>query len=302
MIKSILGPNAYMAKAQLSQLLSSLDEGSVEYVEGAEVQIPELKQILSTQGLFFSPTVVVSNISEQKSLHDDFVAMLHSLDDGVELIIYEPTIDKRSKYYKYLLKSTDCSEFRQLDIGALSSWIVDEAKKRDGEIDRQSARYLAERIGEDQWRISNELEKLIMSDRQINRQLIDELVEPTPDENIFRLLDLVLAKNIEGTIKKFDNLIFQRMEPIYIMSMLTWQLHIVALIVYAKDRTPEQIAKDAKISPFVVKKTTPIAKKISKNHLRKMLELTALLDSDMKSKPIDTQEALKQLLIKLCEI
>jgi len=301
MTKSILGPNAFLARQRLAELLDGVDSNSIERFEGSDVEIKSLASLLQAQSLFTNPTVVVSNISEQKTLHDDMMALIESLGDDVELIIYEPAIDKRSKYYKFLLKNTECDEYKKLDTNELTAWLVTEAKNRDGEIDRSSAWHLVERVGDDQWQLSNELDKLLLADEPITIELIDDMVEPTPNESIFKLLDAVAAGNQNQVLSQFDKLKAQKLDPNYIMSMLVWQMHILAIVVSAGDRSPDQIAKEAKISPFVVKKTAQVARNTGKAKLKNMLELTAKLDSGLKSKPIDGDEALKQLLIKLCQ-
>ncbi len=288
-----------MAHQALKELLGSLDPASIERIDGEDVELKQLVPKLSAQSLFSTPTVVVSNISERKTLHDEFVQILESLDDGAELIIYEPAIDKRSKYYKYLLRNTEAHQFKQLEPNDLISWIVKETSSRGGAIDRAAARYLAERTLEDQWLISNEIDKLIAAEAIINRQLIDEMVEPSLNESIFKLIDLVLSGNQELALAQYDKLRVQKMEPIYIMSMLVWQLHIVALLVSRGKRSPEEVAKEAKISPFVAKKTAQATRNLSKGQLRRMLQLSADVDGEMKSKVIDVDEAVKQLIIKL---
>lgn len=299
MVKSVLGPNAYMAKQRLSELLEGVDSNSIERFDGVDLNIKELSGLLQAQSLFTNPTVVVSNISEQKSLHDDAMELIGSLSEDAELIIYEPAIDKRSKYYKFLLKNTQCDEYKKLDSNDLAQWVVSEAEKRGGKIDRSSAWYLVERLGDDQWLISNELDKLLLGDGQITKSMIDEMVEPTLNESVFKLLDAVTAGNRKLVLNQYDTLRAQKLEPQYIISMLVWQLHILAIVVFAGSKNPDVIAKEAKLSPFVAKKTAQVASKISKTQIKSMLESTAKVDADLKSKPIDADEALKQLLIKL---
>ena len=290
-----------MARQRLSELLVGVDFNSVERFDGSDLDMDRLKEQLQAQSLFTNPTVVLSNISEQKSLQEDMVELIESLSDSVELIIYEPAVDKRSKYYKFLLNKTVCDEFKQLDANSLSQWLVAEAEVRGGKIDRQAAWYLVERVGEDQWRLSNELDKLLLSNEPITKQIIDDMVEPTPNESIFKLLDAVSAGNQKSVMDEYDKLIAQRLEPQYILSMLVWQLYILAVVVHGGSRSSDEIAKEAKISPFVVKKTAQVAKNTSKEKAKTMLAATAKVDADLKSKPIDGAEALKQLLITLCE-
>jgi len=299
MIRSILGPNAFMARQRLAELLSGVDSNSIERFEGSDLDIKNLSGLLQAQSLFSNPTVVVSNVSEQKSLHDDMVALIESLSSDVELIIYEPAIDKRSRYYKFLLKQTVCDEYKNLDSNALTQWLIEYIAANGGKIDRQAAWYLVERVGEDQWLLSNELEKLLLANDPITKELIDKMVEPTPNESIFKLLDAVSASNQAQAIKCYDDLIAQKLDPNYILSMLVWQLHILSIMVFAGDRNPDTVAKEAKISPFVAKKSAQVARRTSKSQIKTMLEAAAKLDADLKSKPIDAAEALRQLLIRL---
>lgn len=288
-----------MTRERLNQLLVELDSNSIVRFEGSDIDLKALKVELQSQSLFTNPTVVVSNISEQKSLHEDMVALAESLSDEAELIIYEPAIDKRSKYYKFLLNHTVCDEYKALDSYALAQWLVQRAEDNGGKIDRSSALYLIERVGDDQWLLANELDKLLLAKKPIDKSLIDEMVEPTMNENVFKLLDAITSKNAKQAGETYQKLVDQKLDPQYIISMLVWQLHILAIMVFAGSRGADEVAKDAKISPFVAKKTAQVAKNVSKDRLKEMLEMTAKLDAELKSQPVDAVEGLRLLIAKL---
>jgi DNA polymerase-3 subunit delta len=83
--------------------------------------------------------------------------------------------------------------------------------------------------------------------------------------------------------------------------MLTWQLHIVALIKAGGERSPDQIAKDAKLSPYVVKKSVNIARRLSLQDLKDHIDRLLNIDIKSKTTTYDIDEALQHFLLKLSQ-
>ena len=83
------------------------------------------------------------------------------------------------------------------------------------------------------------------------------------------------------------------------MAMLAWQLHVLATVKVAGDKSADEIAREAKLSPFVVRKTVMIAKKISLAEVKKLVRRALELDVRMKSQNIDADEALQHFLLTI---
>jgi DNA polymerase-3 subunit delta len=83
--------------------------------------------------------------------------------------------------------------------------------------------------------------------------------------------------------------------------MLAWQLHVIAIIKTAGDRSAETIAKEAKINPFVVRKSQSLARNLSVNHLKTLLHDLLQIDLRSKRSAIDTDDALQHYLLKLAQ-
>jgi DNA polymerase III delta subunit len=81
--------------------------------------------------------------------------------------------------------------------------------------------------------------------------------------------------------------------------MLAWQLHVLAIIKTAGDRSTDDIAREAKLNPFVVRKSQSIARNLSLSELKKLI--ADLLNIDLKTKRsnLDPDEALQHYLLKL---
>ena len=147
--------------------------------------------------------------------------------------------------------------------------------------------------------LASELQKLTDYSPNINRTSIDLLTEPTPQSSIFDLLDAALKGQVAKVLQLYQEQRQQKVEPLAILALLAWQLHVLALIKTAGQRSPSQIASQAKISPYVVSKSQAIAQNFSLSELKDTIKKAADLDVRLKSQTIDADEALLQFLLTI---
>jgi DNA polymerase III delta subunit len=176
---------------------------------------------------------------------------------------------------------------------------VAQAKVKNGSLSSADARFLVERIGTNQQLLSSELSKVLLYDTNINRKTIELTTEAIPQSTIFDLLDSIFSGNSKRALALYTDQRALKVEPQQIISMLVWQFHIIALIKSAKQLSTEQIAKIAKINPYVVSKTAKIASKITLRQLRHMIHDLLELDVRLKSESLDTDDALKLYILSL---
>jgi len=243
--------------------------------------------------------VVLRSPSTNKAFLEGFEQLLGSVPDTTDVLIIEPKLDKRLAYYKYLKKSTDFKEFSQLDSGGLANWLVAEAKAQGGSISPSDARYLVERTGSDQQMLSSELAKLLIYDAKVSRRTIDLLTEPTPQSTIFQLLEAAFAGNQKRTLELYAEQRALKVEPQQVIAMLAWQLHVLAVVKTAGERSSADIAREAKLSPFVVQKSQSIARKLSREDVKKLVSDLLSIDTKSKRSNLDLDEALQHYLLTI---
>jgi DNA polymerase-3 subunit delta len=161
------------------------------------------------------------------------------------------------------------------------------------------ARFLAERVGANQQSLVHELEKLLLYEPNITRASIELLTEATPQSTVFQLLEAAFAGNKKRALELYAEQRVQKVEPQQIIAMLAWQLHIVALAKTAGQRTPDTAAKEAKVSPFVFKKSAAIARRLSLTELKKLIADLLKIDWRLKRESIDADEAVQNYLLAL---
>lgn len=304
MIITLSGSNEFMIDSELKNIISefSIKYGNmaIEQIDGTESDLQTINEAIS--GLsFLSPNrlVVLKNGSNNKQFTESIEKILKTVPDTNDLVIIEPNIDKRLSYFKNLKKLTDFRTYDELDDNQLIRWIVDYVKERKGKISNSDARYLIDLAGNNQLKLSNEIDKLLNYQPEINKESINKLVEPIPQTTIFQLLDAAFSGKSSDILKIYEDQKRQKVEPQQVVAMLTWQIHIVALIKAAGNMSSSEIASKAKLSPFVVSKSMNIARKMTIQQVKELSDNLLDLDIKFKNQTIDTDNALMQLLLTI---
>jgi DNA polymerase-3 subunit delta len=301
---TLTGENAFGLGAELKKLTASFlaehDEFGIERLDGEEADYARLQESLtSLPFLADKKLIVLRRPSANKEFTERAEELLNNIPDTTDVVIIEPKLDKRLAYYKQLKKQTDFREFKELDVPGLARWLVAEATSRGGKISQVDATYLVDRVGANQQLLSNELEKLLLHSAQISRQSIDLLTEATPQSTIFELLEAAFAGNAKRAMQLYKEQRVLKVEPPQIVAMLAWQLHVIALIKAAQDRSADQIAAEAKLSPYVVKKSQSIARKLTIADLKTLVRDLLAIDVRSKKVGLDADEALQNYLLGL---
>lgn len=273
---------------------------AVERYDAAESE-PEhiLSAVESSSLLSPEKMVAIDNYETNKPLTDQTETLLEKVLPGVRLLININKLDKRAAFGKLLQKSTDFRVFSALSAGETAAWLVDLAEEKGGSLDRATAQYLIEYVGSDQNGLQNELDKLILYDPKITRDTIHVMCQPQPTSTIFDLLDAGFRGQHQRALQLYDEQRRQQVEPLAIMSMIAWQLHIISLVMLAGDRPAATIAKDAGVHPFVVQKTKNLVSRLKLAQLRSLLDDVLALEVAMKSRPIQADDAIKHFLMNL---
>lgn len=304
MLIVLTGENTFGLRAELDKLVAGfLDEYgdmALERLDGEEASFERMQEALQSLPFLASKKMVVlRSPSANKQFTEAAEKLLTEVPETTDVILVESKLDKRLSYYKFLKKSTDMRTFAALDRNGLARWLVQAAKEQGGQLSLGDATYLVDRVGANQQTLSHELEKLLLYAPKISRANIELLTETTPQSTIFELLEAAFAGNARRMMRLYEEQRGLKVEPQQIIAMLAWQLHVLALVKTAGERTPEQTAHEAKLNPFVVKKTAAIARKLSLAHLKTLIANLLAIDTRLKREPINADEALQNYLLHI---
>lgn len=271
-------------------------------LDGEVAEFDDVRAAVYAQGLFATHTcVVLTNVAKNKHLQEKLVEQGLTVPNEVEFIIADSDLDKRGVFYKAAKKAGFVEEFAELDEFALARWAAEYFTELGGKMSSQVARNLVERVGPDQWLMHNELHKLLYHEQPITREVIEDVVELSFRDTIFNLLDTAFAGRGEETLRMYRDMITNKVEPHYILSMIAWQLHALMVVAHApKGESPDQIAKATKLSPYVVRKCQTTLAQMSLHRLRQVVDETIEVDYKAKTSAATDVEALvEQLLVQI---
>jgi DNA polymerase III delta subunit len=302
MLTTLTGDNSFALKQELNALTKDFKEKygglAVEYIDGEDTDFRTLEESFKSISLFSSTKMT---ILRDGGRNKDFVESIDSLlagsNEDLDIVIVEPKLDKRSVFYKTLKAKTNFKEFKGLDKFGLSNWLVKTATLKGGKISPRDAQYLVYRVGMSQERLGNELTKLLIYDLTVTKDSIDLLTEQSPQSTIFNLLNAALSGNKKRTLDLYKEQRELKIETQNIIALLTWQLHILAVLKSANNKSIQQISQETKISSYSLENSMPIASQTSLSKVKQLIAKLLELDVTLKSKRIDPDEALQLYLL-----
>ncbi len=304
MIHVLTGVNSFLIKERKNKLVSEFTDEfgniGIEQIEADEVPVERITESLESVS-FLSPKklLILKNLGANKAFTENVKDILGRVSDTTDVVIIESKFDKRSAYYKFAKKLEGFEEFNQLEGNQLISWMAEYVKKWKAEINNEAARELIARVGSDQQKLANELDKLSMYSDKIDIDAVRELSVRTPSSTIFELIESAFSGDKKKAIRLYEEQRELQVEPMQIIAMLSWQFHILALIKAAGNLSPQDIAFQAKLNPYVVQKSTRLTRKISIDRLKSLVHDLRLIDEKSKSVRIDLDDAIKAFMISI---
>lgn len=301
MITLLLGENSFEIERAIAGIVANFD-GSAEKIDGSDLQLSQLPDILMGVSLFSTArTVIIRNLSENKSIWSVFSDWLPRVSDDIHLVLVEPKPDKRTTTFKTLKDKVKITEFQpwsDRDISKAEKWVMDEAKKNGIKLDNKNTQTLVRRIGVDQWQLFHALKKLAMVE-VVTDEIIKDIIEASPVENVFELFETALR----GDVKELKRMIqiLEQTEDVYRLSALLFT-QAFQLAAVASATKSDNVAKDFGIHPYVTSKLESVAKGVGKHNVPKIVRIFAQADDDMKLSRAEPWLLIEHALFKIVNI
>ncbi|MCF7830946.1 DNA polymerase III subunit delta [Candidatus Gracilibacteria bacterium] len=292
------------------------NEGEVEILERKQ-ELMDLENTTFTPNLFGGRRLILLDefwTAEkfEQAQKKEFFAKLPDFTDSSTIIVIEPSLDKRTKFSKFLLENAKVESFTPLDEVSLLEWIRKFAAEHNSKISHTCSQILLKRCGENLWNLSREIQKLSsFGTGEITEKDIMELTIPNPQAVIWDFLESLSKKSVQKSLKGFTDLIQSGVSPHEIFPMVQREIRIHAQIRDGQERnlTPPQIAQESKLHPFVVQKTFPLTKQFSQEKIKQMYDQLFEIDKRLKTGKIsvstdDVSEfelAIEKFILDVCQ-
>lgn len=302
MITVLIGENSFEITRAIKYLEADF-AGVAEKVDGEELELKQLPDLLMGTTLFAPKRlVIIKNLSENKAVWEKLPEWLGRLSDDVHVVLVEPKPDRRSSTYKALQKAATVRQFpawTERDTLVAEKWVAQEAERQGMALDKKSTHSLVERVGVDQWRLFDSLQKLAVLP-SVDSSVIEEVIEARPTENVFNLLDAAL-KGESVRVKKMLGTLEASEDPYRLFGLLSTQVFQLAAL-SASDKSAGEIAKDLGAHPFALSKLAPHVKKLGKTGARQTVAAMVEADTAIKTSAANPWLLIERALIKITQL
>ena len=217
-------------------------------------------------------------------------------------------LDKRTKMFKLLNKAGVYFESKKLWDNKVPQWIDGHIKKLGYKIQARESALLAEYLGTDLSKITNEVQKLTITLKKgemITPDVIEQNIGISKDYNVFALTDALAEKDILRANKIIQYFIGdEKNHSIHgIIPILHSFFYKSLVYIQLKDKSKFGVASSLGISPGLVQRYTLCSKSYPPMKLAAIIGY--LKDTDMKAKGVGatnhlkSSELLKELVFKI---
>ena len=240
---------------------------------------------------------------------DDFLAYIENpLKSTLLVLCYKySTIDKRTKVAKTLDKTAVLFESKKLYDNKIPEWIVDYLSKRKYKISPKASQLMADYLGVDLSKVSNELDKLMLNipvAETINEKHIEKFIGISKDFNVFELSAALAKKDIFKANRIVKYFAANPKASPMVVTVATLYNNFIRILKYHSlaDKSKNNAASELGINPYFVSDYELAAKNYSVAKLMNVFNY--LREYDMKSKGVDDSgtedgELLKELTYKI---
>lgn len=215
-------------------------------------------------------------------------------------------VDGRSKVSKMFDKAGVVFESKKLYDNQVPAWVKQYCAAKKYKINERATQLIAEYLGNDLSKVSNELDKLMINvpnTVEITPEHIEQNIGISKDYNVFELNDALNSKNVLKANRIVNYFAANPKANPFVVTLGSLFSHFNKLIMYQSIPDKSKAASAMGINPFFIKDYQTAAQNYS---LAKLVNIIAVLrDYDLKSKGmgssgnVEDGELLKEMVFKI---
>ena len=320
MIIFLYGPDTYRSGQKLKEIVESHRKIhksglNLKYLDIKEEKYEDFERHLQINSMFQEKKLIIlKNAFSNQDFKEKFSKNAKKIKELKDIILFyeEDDFPKNNSFLNLLKKQARCQEFRQLAGLKLKNWIKKEFDNYEVEIEPKALELLMNYVGNDLWRLSNEINKLVNYTKHIppttssNACLVGEkeiklLVKAKIETDIFKTIDAIALKNKKLALSLIHKHLEKGDSPLYLFSMISFQFrNLLAVKSSISERQSfYALPKIPGIHPYVLRKSFFQAKKFRLDELKKIYQKLFEVDLNIKTGRIEPITALDMLITEI---
>lgn len=322
MIIFLYGKDSFRSREQLAKMKQKFtEERDPERLNVVQLDCLRASEETIMNVLWAPPFLAEKRMVILESLiespHEELRAMIkekieaQTLPNFLILVCLEVTDTFKKKEQKELFARLQKEKYAQafdvLTDARLSGWIAATVSERKGKIHKSAVLSLMNTLEGDMWQLHHGIDQLLAyaNGREITAQDVALFVEQPVGDNIFTLIDAIVAKKPADVFAMIEAQYSGGKDPLYIFAMLVRQFRIFLEIKDMEERTtgaiqPSVVATELKLHPFVVKKSLAVLRHYSLPQLRTIYAELLAIDEKIKTGLGDASVLIDAFVAELC--
>jgi len=315
MIIFLYGPDTYRLQQKIREIINDYKKRHQDGVNFVKInfkedELKELQQLIETVSMFDEKKLILiegtfqqAESSQQELL--DFLKKkkVDSCDESL-ILLWNEKKETKNKLFNFLDKIAKVYEFNLLPPYRIKEWVRNYTKNQGGSIENSAIEKLFNYVGNDLWRMTNELNKLMAFNKKINSENVENLVKSEVDLNIFATIDALAHKNKKQALRLLNEHLKQGDKESYLLDRFVYQFRnlLKAKSAFQNESNIRNInffAKKINMHPFVAKKSLEQSRKFSFSELKKIYQKLLEIDLNIKTGKINPRTALEMFIINL---
>ena len=294
------------AKREIKNILENKDIEKM-VIEGDKIAPEKVLDILNTNSLFAPERLIfikrLYRNKDKTTLIPYLTEFLEKNLSNTHVIIWEDQkIRSITKYFKYFQNNNQVGESSDLNKRTFLTWASQEIEDRGIILDKSLIKILSERTNFSPESFTNEIQKLKLTGKRVFKE--EDILESTIDSleyDIWKLIGSInSSKDIPERIKILEKILSQKVDVLFIISMLARNLRLTVQIkeLLEENTSSREIASLLRIPPFLIPQMQRVARGYSKEKISLLYEKLSSLDYEIKRGRIEPRLGITLLITK----
>jgi DNA polymerase-3 subunit delta len=310
MIYLIFGEDTFRSKEKLKEIVEKYQKIhksglNLKILDLEKLSFEDLKREFSFSSMFAEKKLLIlKNSSKNEQFKKNFLKEIENFSKSKEIIFFfEEGKVKEDHFFKEIKKFGKFQEFKPLDKFQLKTWIKEKIKNLGGKIEEKAIQKLISFVGNELWRMSEEIKKLIAYKKgeEIKEKDVEILVSPNLELDVFKIIDAIFRKDKKIALKFIHSYLKKGEKPNFLFLMIKHQMRNLIEIKDLIERNEKfyQIRKRTELNPFVLEKILKTIQKFKLEELKKIYQRIFNLDLAIKTGRVEPKLALEFFLFQL---
>ena len=311
MILFLYGQDTYRLHKKLDEIISghkkvNKDKSEIVNFDCRKYNYNNFKDEIRQISIFRKKKlVIITNAFSSSDFSEKFLGgqSFFLKADDIMLFYEEGKVDKRKGLFNFLKLNAKSQEFTLLSGQKLENWVKEKFKKLGGKVSGEAIKILCEYVGNDLWKMDNEINKLIAfsGGETIKSVDVKTIVKPKIEISVFNTIDAISQKNKRQALSLLHKHLENDDSPLYLLAMIEYQFKNLLIIKDLVERRQPYnvVVKRSGLHPFAAKKSYFQSQKFSFLQLKKIYRNILQIDFNIKTGKIEAETALDMFVSKI---